>query len=48
MLSQKELKFSDIRIGQYKKSLTDVHRWQIKAKSQKPPFIKFLSWLFGN
>jgi len=48
MLSQKEMKFSDIKIGRYKKTLTDVHHWQIKAKGQKPPFIQFLSWLFGN
>lgn len=48
MLSQGELKFSEMKIGSYKKTLTDVHHWQNRAKSHTPPFIKFLSWLFGN
>ncbi|MEW9667353.1 hypothetical protein [Ammoniphilus sp. 3BR4] len=48
MLKQEAAKISEVKIGAYKKTLIDVHRWQITIRSRKSPAIRFLSWLFGN
>ncbi|WP_164984832.1 hypothetical protein [Ammoniphilus sp. CFH 90114] len=48
MPEQETAKISEVKIGNYKKTLIDVHQWQIAARSKKSPAIRFLSWLFGN
>ncbi len=48
MLSKEKVRVSDVKMGSYKKTLTDIHRWQDSIKNRKPPHIQFLSWLFGN
>lgn len=50
MLDQEgeKISVSEVKFGAYKKTLIDVHRWQITIRSRKSPAIRFLSWLFGN
>ncbi|WP_170145304.1 hypothetical protein [Ammoniphilus oxalaticus] len=48
MLSQEELKVSQMKMGKQKETLTEIHHWKAKVQSKKPPIIHFLSWIFGN
>jgi hypothetical protein len=36
------------KMGQHKKLLADVQRWQVSYKQQEGILFQFLKWLFGN
>gem|GEM_PF-6055947 len=49
MTTEKSLLIPEAKIGKYKQTLADIHRWQgIHHNNRNTPFLQFLKWLMGN
>ncbi|MBP1930519.1 hypothetical protein [Ammoniphilus resinae] len=48
MTTEKSLFIPEARIGKYKQSLADIHKWQGTHRKQNTPFLQILKWLMGN
>lgn len=48
MNGQADGAISVAKMGQHKKLLADVQRWQIDYKQREAFFFQFLKWILGN